>query len=231
MNFENLDVKEYIAQLTYFDSYYGSKFRFGQGTEELLECINNFSKSGTLIDFGSGSNIYFWLMAFNDIEKATCVDISRESLFVNEQIRNKNIFPKSIEYPKNKYNKDYDLVLKTDVKYILKDLFNETFDSNAKYNNVSQFGLLGLSKNEEEYINNFEKLFNLLLDKGVFIGANWVFSNTYSEKKGFSNNYLNKELINKISSKFKCKILACDLVPIKDDDNYDYVLVYALEKE
>jgi len=231
MNFENLNINEYLEQLTYFANYYGSDFRIGQGTEELLERINSFSKKGSLIDFGSGSNIYFWLMAFNEIEKVTCVDISRESLYVNEQVRNKILFPKSVIYPKNKYGKDYNQILKIDISYIIKNVFIEPLEEPQKYDNVSQFGLLGLSQTKENYIENFSKLFELLEEKGIFIGANWMFSSKYAEKKSFSNNYLNKELIQEISEQFNCNILKCDLVPIKDDENYDYVLIYVLEKK
>ena len=69
MNFDKIDKEEYKKQLKYFNDYYGSPFREGQGTEEILELINKYACNGTLIDFGSGSNIYFWLLAFKNIEK------------------------------------------------------------------------------------------------------------------------------------------------------------------
>ena len=68
MDFNKINFLEYEKQLKYFNEYYGAEFKFNQGTEQILDMINNYSISGTLIDFGSGSNIYFWLAAFNNIK-------------------------------------------------------------------------------------------------------------------------------------------------------------------
>ena len=105
MKFNNLNEKEYQMQLKYFNDYYEAEFRFGQGTEELLDMINKYSIDGNLIDFGSGSNIYFWLLAFNNINEVRCVDISKEAFYINEQIKNKELIGKSFDYPIYKYNK------------------------------------------------------------------------------------------------------------------------------
>ena len=67
INFNDINIEEYNKQLEYFNNYYGSPFKKEQGTEEILDVINKYSKDGTLIDFGSGSNIYFWLTAFKNI--------------------------------------------------------------------------------------------------------------------------------------------------------------------
>lgn len=89
MNLTDINQIEYKKQLTYFYKYYGAEFRKGQGTEYILNMIKKFSNEGTLIDFGSGSNIYFWLIAFNQINYALCVDISKEAFYINECIRKK----------------------------------------------------------------------------------------------------------------------------------------------
>ena len=124
MTFNGLNEKEYQMQLKYFNDYYGAEFRFEQGTEELLDMINKYSIDGDLIDFGSGSNIYFWLIAFNDITKVKCVDISKEAFYINEQIKNKEIIGKSFDYPIDKYDKSLDEVLKIKVDYYIKDMLN-----------------------------------------------------------------------------------------------------------
>lgn len=122
MIFNNIKEKEYQMHLKYFNDYYGAEFRFGQGTEELLDMINKYSVDGNLIDFGSGSNIYFWLLAFNDISEVKCVDISIEAFYINEQIKNKELIGKSFNYPISKYNKSLDEVLKINVDYYVKDM-------------------------------------------------------------------------------------------------------------
>ncbi len=231
MNFDKIDKKEYKKQLKYFNDYYGSPFREGQGTEEILELINKYACNGTLIDFGSGSNIYFWLLAFKNIEKVLCVDISKEAFFLNEQIRRKELYPNSCEYVIKKYDKNFDDTLKIRVDYLICDVLHSSINNTIKYNNVSQFGLLGLCRSEKEYISNLKKLYNLLEKDGTLLGANWCFSELYSKMMGFNNNYLSEKMIQDFSKKQNCKILVVKKVPIANDQNYDSVLIYAIKHE
>ena len=231
MNFDKIYKEEYKKQLKYFNDYYGSPFREGQGTEEILELINKYACNGTLIDFGSGSNIYFWLLAFKNIEKVLCVDISKEAFFLNEQIRRKELYPNSCEYVIKKYDKNFDDTLKIRVDYLICDVLHSSINNTIKYNNVSQFGLLGLCRSEKEYISNLKKLYNLLEKDGTLLGANWCFSELYSKMMGFNNNYLSEKMIQDFSKKQNCKILVVKKVPIANDQNYDSVLIYAIKHE
>lgn len=231
MNFDEIDKEEYKKKLKYFNDYYGSTFRKGQGTEEILELINKYACNGTLIDFGSGSNIYFWLLAFKNIEKVLCVDISKEAFFINEQIRRKELYPNSCEYVTKKYGKNFEDTLKICVDYLICDVLHSSIDNTIKYNNVSQFGLLGLCRSEREYISNLKKIYNLLEKGGTLLGANWCFSKTYCKKMGFNNNYISEKMIQDFSKKQNCKTLIVKKVPIENDPNYDFVLIYAIKHE
>ena len=231
MKFDKIDKEEYKKQLKYFNDYYGSPFREGQGTEEILELINKYACDGTLIDFGSGSNIYFWLLAFKNIEKVLCVDISKEAFFINEQIRRKVLYPNSCDYVIKKYDKNFDDILKIHVDYLICDVLHSSINNASKYNNVSQFGLLGLCRSEKEYISNLKKIYNLLEKDGTLLGANWCFSESYSKRMGFNNNYLSEKMIQDFSKKQNCKISVVKKVPIANDINYDYVLIYVLKHE
>jgi len=230
MRFNNLDEKEYKNQLKYFNSYYGSTFKKNQGTEELLNMINKYSVDGDLIDFGSGSNIYFWLLAFNQIYKVHCIDISKEAFYVNEQIKNEKLIGKSFNYPINKFHKKLSNVFKTDINYHLKDMLNGETIFNKKANNVSQFGLLGLCKNKETYFKNFKRLFASLKENGIFLGANWIFSDSYAKTKKFKNDYLNEKMINELCKSINSECLYVKKIKIEDDSNYDYVLIYTIKK-
>lgn len=230
ISFDDISMEEYSKQLEYFNNYYGSPFRKEQGTEEILDVINKYSKDGTLIDFGSGSNIYFWLTAFKNIQNVMCVDISKEAFYINEQIRKKELYPQSCEYALNKYNKDFDDVLKTNVNYLIYDILKFSVGMTLKFDNVTQFGLLGLCKNEKEYTSNLKKLYSLVNKDGVLIGANWCFSGSYSDKMSFNNKYLSEQLINSFAKVNNCTVLFNKLIPIKNDRNYKSVLVYVLKK-
>lgn len=224
------DDHKYQAQLKYFNEYYGSKFKEGQATEEILEMIHTYSKNGTLADFGSGSNIYFWLLAFKNISSVTCIDNSPEALLISEEIRKGNLILKAGEFPAKKYKTSIENVVKIPVEQKVLDVFSDDLNLFGKFDNVSQFGLLGLCKTKEEYINNLNKLLLLLKNDGVFLGANWIFSDVYIKRKRFSNNYLTEDLIIKNCKYSGYKFLYVKKIPIKNDVNYDYVLLYALKR-
>jgi len=230
---DNLDMKEYKEQLEYYKKYYGSEFKKNQGTEYLLDVINSNIKEGTLIDFGSGSNIYFWLLAMNKIKNVTCVDISKEAFYINREIKDGHLYPRSYDYPIYKYNKILKEVFEIPIDYIIFDVLKNDISEDledATYDNVTQFGLLGLCKNKEEYIKNFQKLWQCLKTNGTFVGANWLFSKKYSIEKGYSNEYLSISLIKELANILNAKINYLNLIPIEKDENYDYVLIYSLNK-
>ena len=99
-----------------------------------------------------------------------------------------------------------------------------------KANNVSQFGLLGLCKNKENYFKNFKRLFASLKEEGIFLGANWIFSESYAKRQKFKNDYLNESMIEEFATSLNSECLYVKKVKIKDDSNYDYVLIYAIKK-
>ena len=220
---------EYLKQVEYLNMYYGQDFKENQGTEYILFMINKFMINGNMIDFGSGSNIYFWLLATNNVSEVVCVDISNEAFEINKQIKSGKIFPKSYAYPLKKYNNSLKKTLNIPIKYVIADAFKDNIKLGT-YDNVTQFGLLGLSINSDTYIDNFIKLWDFLKKNGVFLGANWIFSKKYSIEKGYSNDYLNEDLIVKISKKINSELLFLKKVSILNDPNYDFVLIYCMRK-
>lgn len=221
--------KEYLKQIKYLNTYYGQEFKENQGTEYILTMINKFILNGNMIDFGSGSNIYFWLLATSRVSQVTCVDISEEAFVVNRKIHDGKIFPKSYNYPMKKYKKSLTETTNIPIKYVVTDIFKDDIKLEL-YDNVTQFGLLGLSVNSNMYIENFLKLWSFLKKDGVFLGANWIFSKKYSVKKGYTNNYLDEDLIKKISKEVGANILYLAKIKIYNDPNYDFVLVYCMKK-
>lgn len=224
----NYDSDEYRIQLKYFTDYYGSDFKLEQGTEEILRMINMFSVDGTLIDFGSGSNIFFWLMAMKNIDKVICVDQSEEAFYINEQIRNGILIPRSYNYISKMYNRDLSSLYKLEPIYLVEDIFENDLGLKDEYENVSQFGLLGLAQDTEIYKKIFLKLWKYVKKNGVFLGANWLYSNVYAEKKGYSNNYLNCNFIEKLAKEIHGTLVENRMIEIKNDKNYSDVILYAI---
>lgn len=224
----NFDSDEYKTQLKYFTDYYGSDFKPEQGTEEILRMINVFSRNGKLIDFGSGSNIFFWLIVMKNIDKVICVDQSKEALYINEQIRNGILIPKSYNFISKMYNRDLSSLYKLKPVYLVEDIFKNDLELKDEYENVSQFGLLGLAQDAETYKKMFLKLWKYVKKNGVFLGANWLFSNVYAEEKGYSNNYLNCNFIEGLAEEVHGALVENRIIEIKNDKNYSDVILYAM---
>ena len=224
----NFDSDEYKTQLKYFTDYYGSDFRPEQGTEEILRMINMFSIGGTLIDFGSGSNIFFWLIVMKNIDKVICVDQSKEALYISEQIRNGILIPRSYNFISKMYNRNLSSVYKLEPVYLVEDIFENDLELKDEYENVSQFGLLGLAQDAETYKKMFLKLWKYVKNKGVFLGANWLFSDAYAEEKGYSNNYLNCNFIEELAKEVHGVLVENKIIEIKNDKKYSDVILYAM---
>lgn len=229
---EKFDDIKYKEELAYFKKYYGSEFKKNQGVENILEMIQNHSVKGSWIDLGAGSNTYFWSAAFREIQEICCVDKTKESFLITKAIRNGNLLSKCYDYIFEKYKSDVSRLFNLPINFYTANLLDgEDIKINKKYSNVSQFGLLGLSKNQEKYIRNFEKLDNFVEKGGVFLGANWIFSTSYSSKKGFTNTYLSQDLIQSIAQTYSYELCYFEKVEIEKDPNYNAVILYALEKK
>ena len=225
-----IDKEEYEKQLKYFKTYYGDSFKHGQGTEQILEMIHKYSKDGNWIDFGSGSNVYFWASAFNSLDNINCVDISKEAFIINEEIRNGKFNSEAFKYVYNKYGKDVNKVNKLRINYNLLDFFNEEFKINKKFKNISQFGLLGLSKNKNEYRRHFTKLIDLIDEDGIILCANWKFSIIRQKELGFNNDYLNIDFIESLAIYNNLVLKEYGEFNIKNDEKYDKVIFYCMGK-
>ena len=62
------------------------------------------------------------------------------------------------------------------------------------------------------------------------MGANWIFSESYGKNKKFKNDYLDEIMIEELATSLNSECLYVKKVKIKDDPNYDYVLIYAIKK-
>ena len=220
-NLDNRKIREYIA---YFESYYGADFRPGQGLNEITDMISRYSVPGTWIDLGGGTSTFIWLPAFREITGVRSVDKYAESAYVQNQVRSRK--PSGCyRHVLNRYNKSFYEMNKIHITYSQMDLFND-FTANAKYNNVSQFGLLGLCRTKNEYLERLKNVSEFMNLGSVFFGANWVFSTAYAEKRGFENSYLNKILIEEYTLNNKKALLYSEWIEIIDDPCYDAVLIY-----
>lgn len=222
MNTTDEKVKEF---LNYYEKYYGAEFHENQGLNEITDMINSYSIQGSWIDLGGGVSTFIWLPAFKNLKKVYSIDKYIEASYAQEIIRKGSLSGCFIHILK-RYKKKLRDINTINISYMQKDLF-KPFNVEYKAENVSQFGLLGLCKTESQYIKNLDELVEFLSNDGVFLGANWKFSNEYAKIQGFNNNYLTTEMIKKYVNMRKRKLLYCEDIRIYNDPNYVSVLIYA----
>lgn len=221
-NYNKKKLQEYTS---YFNCNYGADFRPNQGLDELTDMISLYSKNGTWVDLGGGTSTFIWLPAFKEITKVHSVDKYAESYLVQE--RNRIMRPSGCyQHILDRYQKSNDDMQRIQITFSQIDLFKD-FTVDKRYNNVSQFGLLGLCKNEIEYIYQLEKMTEFMCNDSVFLGANWIFSNLYEEKCGFSNSYLDVAFIEKYALNSRKVLLYAKKVSITNDPYYTDVVLYA----
>ena len=226
---EKSDPKKLLAELQYYINYYGNEFKAGQGLENIIDIIQMYTKSGTWLDLGGGSNTPFWKMFFPKLDKIVCMDINREAFLLSELIMNE--FVESPCYKegrkmlrKPKYNDN------VKIEYECSDLLSQEIVFKEQFDNITQFGLLGLLVRAEDFLVKTREILNGLKNNGIYIGVNWIFSETYQKKMGFSNSYINKNLLLDCEVVGEIEQIYYREVQIHGDPNYDKCIIYVMKK-
>lgn len=218
-----------LMELEYYVKYYGNDFRKNQGLEEIIKAIRMYSKHGKWLDLGGGSNSPFWRMFFPKLESIVCVDINQEAFLVSELII--TVFFESPCY--REVRQRFDVMdngnSNIKIEYKKMDLLSEKIVFDCEFDNITQFGLLGLLKNEVEYINKTQEILKYLKTEGVYLGVNWIFSEKYKDKMGFSNEYICKKLLSDIES-HSIKLCHYEEIKIQNDTNYDKCILFVVRK-
>ena len=227
---KKIDPQKLLTELEYYIKYYGNEFKPNQGLEEIIYAIKKFSQKGKWLDLGGGSNTPFWRMFFPELDQILCMDINQEAFLLSELIINDFIESPCYKHVRQLFGVNSYENREITIQYMQADLLAQKIELDNSFDNITQFGLLGLMESEEEYIRKSEEIMRLLSENGIYIGVNWIFSKKYQERKGFSNEYIGKETISKIVNN-ELNLIHYQEVMIKDDPNYDKCVIYVINKK
>lgn len=222
------DPKKLLVELEYYIKYYGSEFKPNQGLEVIIQVIRMYSKNGSWLDLGGGSNSPFWRMFFPKLDRIMCVDINPEAFLLSELIINEFIESPCYNQTRQMFGNRNGENSNIEIKYKRMDLLSEDIVFDCKFDNITQFGLLGLLRDEDEFIKKTRDIMNALKRNGVYIGVNWIFSKIYQKKIGFSNEYISERLLSNIETR-SIKLIYYEEVEIKNDPNYDKCIIYVIK--
>lgn len=224
MNRLNLDSRLINEYLNYYRKYYGAEYRYGQGLDEITDIIFRYSKQGTWIDLGGGTSSVIWLPAFNNIKKVYTVDKFEEAFYVQEIVR-KETPSGCYRHILDRYGKSYESLSRIPIKFMQADLLG-TVNIRLNCDNVTQFGLLGLCSDRDQYFCQLDKFTSFMNPGAIFIGANWVFSEKYRIERCLDNTYIKVGLIKEWAETRGRILLEETMIQIQNDINYDSVLIY-----
>lgn len=226
-----MDSKKIAYHRQYFREYYGNDYIPSQGTDRILETINKYNQGGAWLDLGGGTNTYFWSIAFDSISQITMIDIDREAFFVLNEVRKNSFQEGCYGYAFNKFKREPDVIYSRPVEFIAGDLLKKNIGHlvSGKYDTITQFGLWGLLDTADIYLEKMQDAITHLNENGVLIGANWVFSEELSRKRGYNNYYLSETLIVDYCLKSGLDVLYSEMCNIENDKNYRKVLIYAIK--
>ena len=214
---------------SYFENNFAKPFIYGQGTEDILNVIHEFSHAGTCLDLGGGVNSYFWSIPA-DYTKIVNVDVSYETYKICQELKANRFDQGCYQYAFKRYHRFPGDIYNREMEFICADVLNAPFYLAEQFDTVTQFGLLGLLPSSDLYKSKLLELFSLVKVGGVFIGANWMLSPKLSNIISQSNSYLSPELLNNLAIEANGFLLYNELLPINNDVNYTGVLVYAVTK-
>ncbi|MBL6440127.1 adenosylmethionine decarboxylase [Streptococcus suis] len=226
-----MDLKKTQEHQRYLENSYKKDFIENQGTEFILKMINQYGISGKWLDLGSGACSIFWKIGNKNSNNILAVDVDPELQNIIRELFRDKFSGGCFKYFMEKYDISTEMLYETNIEYNVYNVLENNLSKYRGFDMVSQFGLLGLCKKAEDFISKTEDILKTLRDGGVYLAANWIFSNSYSKKKGFSNDYITLDFLKNYAFKNMLRILEMKEIFIENDPDYDKVIIYSFKKE
>ncbi len=166
----------------YWKRYYAEQFRFGLGTEDILAALVQIPPVNRWADLGSGSESVLWAIGLR-AQRLVAVDAEPERLAILREFA-------AAGRPRGIHRTVLHLCGRTDPDAFVSrcqsleatvtgDCLTGYPPTNPNlavegFELVTQFGLLGLCRDEQHFTDSFTATHRLLVPGGWAAGANWV---------------------------------------------------------
>lgn len=229
-----LDAGRLSSFRRYFEDYFNDEFRYGQGTEGILNTLARFGRGGEWLDLGAGPSTLFWSIPLDDLSSVSCCDVAAEALRVLDDFVRGDEVPICYEQVLKMYGKTPAHLSSTKRKvsdYYLFDAMRPWPEelANRRYDLLTEFGLFGLAPSPERYLTCFDHLRPHLRDNARLLGADWIRSADFIREEGHDNSYLSPKLIAEAAGRLDAALLHCRRHSIEGDPLYDAVIVWAMD--
>jgi len=164
----------------YWQRYYAEQFRFGLGTEDILAALMTIPPVGTWVDLGSGSESMLWAIALR-ARRLVAVDADPARLAIlgafTERATPRGVHATALQLCGRAAPGDFrarcgSLAARVQADCLDGPLPRVLTGDPAEL--VTQFGLLGLCRDDRHFTARFVELHRLLAPGGWSAGANWA---------------------------------------------------------
>lgn len=164
----------------YWRRYYAEQFRFGLGTEDILATLTAIPPVQTWVDLGCGSESMLWAIGLC-ARQLVAVDVDRTRLEILGQFaevgRPRGVHTTALALCRRAEPGDFLVRCRSLVARVRADCLDGSLPDDlteTTFDLVTQFGLLGLCRNDEHFTTRFAAIHRLLAPGGWTAGANWV---------------------------------------------------------
>lgn len=208
----------------YWEKYYNSEFIFGLGTERILAVLRQVPPVMTWADLGSGSESLLWSISL-DAQRLIAIDLDQARLRILRGYA-------AAREPRSAYQTAMDLCDRTRRDFarrcnqvaatVVADCLTGTLQPMraGSVSLVTQFGLLGLSREPREFLASWAACHDLLAAGGWAAGANW---NAPSQPGRVG---LSRQLYTQAFALASMTPLLIERVPIIADPDFDSAWIY-----
>ncbi|MGH3564862.1 MAG: class I SAM-dependent methyltransferase [Pseudonocardia sp.] len=169
----------------YWQRYYAEKFRFGEGTEDVLAALMQIPPVDTWADLGSGSESMLWGIALR-ARRLVAVDADEQRLKILRQFattgRPRGVHTVALGLCGRTDPEDFQERCQSLSALVRADCLAESLPADphlipGAFELITQFGLLGLCRNADHFTSSFAAIHALAAPGGWTAGANWVTRN------------------------------------------------------
>ncbi|MCT8354383.1 MULTISPECIES: hypothetical protein [Photorhabdus] len=228
-----IDYNEIYYNNYFYNNYY-ERFIPDCGVEEIFDLLKKIDKPVNWLDLGSGGISLFWALAIDKIISLSISDFSNVSLELHKKKFSILPIPRGYSQAANSCKiinaeERYSNAKNAIKKYHVINAFSEWEIESGNFDLITCFGVFSLSGSLDSFLKCFQYAEKNLRKGGSIIGANWILSESYSEKININNNYLNDLKLFDALNNFGLYLSKSAIVELNDKD-YKSVLIYELVK-
>ncbi len=229
----SLDPARTTAFRRYLAQEYEGAFKPDQGSCEILDLVRRFVPPGRRLDVGGGTASLFWILGAAGPVLTTASDVEPEALAI---LRDFLASPEPLPACYYQAGKLFGVTasrvdqLRRSIDSFL--IFNALGHwpaevTSRQFDSVTAFGCFAISGSAEGYERCFGNAARAVRADGRIVGADWI-RHQRLQQRDYS--FITEDDLAAIGTRLGLRVLHLQVVPVRGDDTYDRVVLWAFER-